>query len=525
MRLLRLYLPLLLILGIFWLVVLIGIRQHSQAWYFQDETEHVTLGWMLTDYGRQLYTTLSTNHQPLPILVGAVLVKIIPYGTFFEFIDRLRMSLWLFGALASIAIVIRFKVKGLLAVLLTYSLGHYYFAWYVLAESLVIPAVLWQLLNLEERLFNKHIGYDFDGFCFGLTSFWLVFNLVPLWPFVLLANGIYWWLSRWSAWKLLIIGFLVPTLSLFLVIKPWDWWQETVINNVIYFIPSEAPHDAGHYLRLVFYPVLHLPYLSSVVARFFSSLVLLFLISVVVFRSRFSWAIKNHRLLISLGLFYALSLLLNPRVSQLNVSFFSGFHVFPYVAGLSVVASSLSLRLFQHFWHRPQTRPVAYLVTVGLALLLLSNLSWVGEKKDKLTDYYIQYDTFSAYGTALKAIAQPGDTLMTGPDGAGYMNQMANLPLAGRQNFHLDWAYRVPYLRTAWLDMIEHQPPTFVYFNLSQDNYSQTLGPLLARDYVTLQRADGSPTQLRMRRSAVNQVSEHQWQQFEDQQFLRPSLN
>jgi hypothetical protein len=112
---------------VFFAILFIGVRNQSMSWYFQDETEHVAVGWMLIHFHRQMYTDLSSLHQPLPIFVGGILSRIIPFTTFFECIDRLRISMWLFALVTSFVMTLRFRWKGLLAVFLTYSLGQYFF--------------------------------------------------------------------------------------------------------------------------------------------------------------------------------------------------------------------------------------------------------------------------------------------------------------------------------------------------------------------------------------------------------------
>lgn len=507
------FLPVLCVV-IFFGLLFVGVRNQSHSWYFQDETEHVTLGWMLTEFGRHLYVDLSTNHQPIPILVGGALAKLIPAVTFFEFIDRLRIGMWAVAAVTSAVIALRFRWAGVIAVILTYSLGHYFFAWHVLADSLVVPAVIWVLLASAKASQKK-----LDHLLFGAALFWIVFNLVPLWPFAVATAAHYIWLNRKSSWVWLLPGVVLPTLILWIFVNPFHWWQETVINNVFYFIPYEAETDSWHYFRLLTYPLQHLPYLSSPIARFYLGGFLL-LMGAAAFVKPKKW---QQSQLLQLVFFIGVLFLLNPRISVINVSFYSGFHLFPYLAGVATMIGIAG----QILWQKPLTVQRRYVLLaggIGLIILLGSNMGWIWEKRDKMSDYYIQYDTFQAYGTALKTISQTGDTLMTGPDGAGYMNMMADLPLAGRQNFHLEWAYRVPYLRQVWLEMIEKQPPTFIYFDLQDDSYSHILKPLIESKYVVLRRRDGTPTLLRMRKDAAERVEPAQWQKFEEQAFQQPQL-
>lgn len=505
------FLPLLL-LFLFFVVLLFGIKNQSQSWYFQDETEHITLGWMVTEYRRQLYTDLSTNHQPLPILVGS-LSKFISYNTLFVFIDGLRTGMWIFAFISSILIVFSFKWKGFISVTLTYSLSHYFFGWHVLAESLVAPSVIWMLLAVFEKR-----QFPLDKIIYGISTFWITFSLLPLWPFVLLSNIYYFWSKRGNR-RFVLVGFLIPTFILFLVINPFHWFQETIINNVIYFLPYETVNSSDHYFRMLIFPLLYFPFFKNQIARFFIAFVILAITTIIIFKKKL---IDNKESIIKVLILTLLIISLNPRESDPSVSSYGIFHLFPYVAGISVVIALTANYIFLHLKFSKKYKIILLLECIFLGMLLFNNTPWIDEKRDKLRDYYIKYDTFQAYGTALKTISNAGDTLLTGPNGSGYMNMMADLPLAGRQNFHLEWAYRVPYLRDAWFQMIENNPPTFVYFDFNNDSYSKILKPLAELNYVVLKRIDGSSTQLMMRKDALKKVTSEQWKAFEVQLFLVP---
>ncbi len=283
----------LILLFFFFGILFIGVKNQSQSWYFQDETEHVTLGWMMTEYGRHLYIDLSTNHQPLPILVGS-LSKYISYNTLFVFIDNLRVLMWFFALVTSLIIVFRFQWRGLLSVMLTYSLSHYFFGWHVLAESLVIPSVIWILLSIFDK---KELLLD--KFIFGVSSFWITFSLLPLWPFVLISNLYYFW-SKKNTIKFVLIGFLVPTLILFMFINPFNWWQETIVNNVMFYLPYEATQDIRHYFRLLFYPFLYLFQFENQIARFNLTFVSLIFVFFILFKRRI---IENKKSILKLVIF------------------------------------------------------------------------------------------------------------------------------------------------------------------------------------------------------------------------------
>lgn len=123
-----------ILLGVFAVAILWGLRKNTQSFYFQDETDHVAMGWMMHTFDKTLYADLSTNHQPIPVYFGAFLMDVIPYVTLFELIERLRLGMFLFFLLIGVGLVARFREQGLFAFVLTFSVGYYFFAWHVLRK-------------------------------------------------------------------------------------------------------------------------------------------------------------------------------------------------------------------------------------------------------------------------------------------------------------------------------------------------------------------------------------------------------
>ena len=119
--------PILLFL-IFSILQFYFLRDKTQSWYFQDETEHITLGWMMLKFGKHLYRDLSTNHQPLPILLGYIINLVFPSEILFGFIERIRLVIFAWHFACGIYLVLRFKERGLLTVIFYQSLNYLFLA-------------------------------------------------------------------------------------------------------------------------------------------------------------------------------------------------------------------------------------------------------------------------------------------------------------------------------------------------------------------------------------------------------------
>jgi hypothetical protein len=525
------FLPLVL-LGIFLVVIFKGVRTHSQSWYFQDETEHVTLGWMMERYGKQLYSQLNTPHQPVPVLVGMVLSKILPYQTLFELIERLRLSMFIFWAVSCGFLVWRFKWRGLTSSALLLSLTYYYFGFHVLAESLVAPGVLLLGLLLWQKIWPTHEKQQpaktleiIDAALAAVGCWWVVWCLLPCWPFVLGWSILYFLVSSPRARVIWLSIAFIASAVLFAFVPPADWYRETITNNLVYFIPFDIHLGPTDYIRFVIYPLLGFTKLNTELGRMFAVLVSgvavlvggLFIQVKPILQKK--W-LKNHWSKVLSGL-AAIGLLfvLNNRVPEFPAAFYQGFHLFPYLSYFMVLVAVVITVAWEKL---PLSRFSKVLIVLVLVMVLINNAVWVLERKDKLSEHFIQYGEFQAFGSAIKMLKQPGDTLMTGAQAKGYTNMIADVPIFGKQNFHLEWSYRAPDLRAYFEHEFATNPPTFIYFSLIDNSHSKFLKPLLAQDYYQLKRADGRPTDLYLRKSATTKITPDQWQQFENLYFQKP---
>ena len=229
---------------------------------------------------------------------------------------------------------------------------------------------------------------------------------------------------------------------------------------------------------------------------------------------------KQRRLII---IAYLLLISTNLRISQFPKTFFEGFHLLPFIASFSSLVANLWLLLWQRGekrWH--------WLYLTWLFLLIVSANTWALEKKDRLIEHNINYSLFQTYGDAIKKISGPGDTLLTGADGAGFMNQVANLPFADRQNFHLEWSYRSPKLQTEFRTMLEEKAPTFIFFTPNTSSHYSLLKEKINNDYIELQKdncgCSCANSNLFMHRNKLETITENQWQAFDNTVFRRESV-
>jgi hypothetical protein len=210
---------------------------------------------------------------------------------------------------------------------------------------------------------------------------------------------------------------------------------------------------------------------------------------------------------------YLLLIALNPRVYTFPVAFFTGFHLFPYVAGYFGVFASIL------FLHAKQGDIRKRLVLLSLLLpLFLLNTEWVFTKKDKLNEYYIQYGSHESYAQLVKVLKSDGDTFFSGPNGHGYLNIISELPIAGRQLFHLQWAYRSPQLRSEFHQLLATNPPEFIYMTEDTSGYHTDLAPVLEKEYREILQ-DDNRIFLYIRSDKAKSLSQSQLQYMRERDF------
>lgn len=488
------------ILMIFAAFQFIAVRKHTQSWYFPDETEHVTLAWMMDSFDAQLYKDLSTNHQPLPILISFIFLQLISFNTLFELIEGLRLSMFCFSLAWGIYLTYRFRLVGLLSYIFIQATAYQFLGFHVLAESLAVYSlttlILYATLFFEKNKTSDTISTA-DLLVISFSFVWSVFTLLPLIPFL----GI---LGLWLLYnvpknqRLFLIGsMLLMTGLLALVINPFLWYEETIYNNIHYFFPAAG--ESRTVPGILFSLSTFLPstdYLFETMLLFAGMLLIVLL----------KYRKKRFYSLCLLILAILPFLFLNWRVEDKPENFYQAFHYYPFIASiltitaLSIGKFSSSLKLI----------PKAVFVTLISILVVCNVNSWWFEKKDKLTDYYIQYNRYEDFARIIKTVQQPGETLFTGPDGHGYINILANVSLAGRQNFHLQWSWLSPKLKDEFYVLFATKPPTYIYFQADGSGYARALDSILSEMYTQLYTKDDKETHFYIRNEKITSLSSEQ---------------
>ena len=467
--------------------------QRALSFHFVDEEDHI----VSADYmnrGYKLYKDLSLNHQPLVYLGSSWLQKITKPNSVFLLIKSHRLAMFGYAAIWSILLTWRFGLIGLLFVSIFEWLKFYLFGNLWLMESMAVyPAVYLLAVFLQSQL--KSVWPEkkeavFLGFC----SFLIFFNLVPLWPWL----GLIWLIlliknRKQFLWQ--VLGGLIPTIILFILISPIDWFRETVFYNVVYAMPQlSTVKTSSDWLKIVFFPFLSFATKNSFQAQVIQWLTtgwLITLIILVVKKQKKAWWLLGT---------YLLMILANLRVLSPGSVFYEGFHLLPW----------LGLLLISFLIHLKQVKKPIILVIFsiwGLSLLINHNMPYFWQT-DSMSEYHINYSRFDDLNFAVKTLSNSNDRLAVLTSESLVYWQTEVKP-ATRQVVYYSWEQDVPDLKDDYSKVFKgDNPPEFIYGG-------QETG-LVEDKYIPLLK-DNQLTELFIRKDKLKNISQSQI----DRLFLR----
>jgi hypothetical protein len=466
-----LFLGLALVLALSWRIS----QQRSLSLHFVDEEDHLA-GADLINRGYKLHEQIQSNHQPLVYFASAAIQKLGRPDNIFMLIRRHRQALFIYGALWSLLLVLRFRSLGLLFVAIFEFLKYGLLGNLLLMESLAVYPVVYLFgVFLEGKRPSKK-----ELLFMGVASWLVVFNLVPLYPWL----GIMLLLTLIKAKKdivYLLIGLIVPTLILFSFYSPVAWFRETLYNNWIYAVPALNQVKTGaDWLKIIFFPFTAYNSLHSLQASF-----------IALFFTGYLLAALSNRKLFWL---YPLLLLANNRVLSPGAAYYEGFHLLPWL-GLLIAVFVYSLAKLKFVFVLP-------LVIWLLVLMFNKNMPYFNTT-DPAYEYYVNYSTIDDFNFAVKNISRPGDRMAVTAI-QPLLHWHTDTDLATRQLVYYGWEPNVPELKADYDRVfLGSDPPEIIY--------GSDEPKLLEEKYTNVFR-HGKASELFVRSDRYQQISEEQWQ-------------
>jgi hypothetical protein len=482
------------------------LQQHTQKTKFSDEMEHFAGAWAMAREGKVLYQDISVNHQPLPFVTGYALLKVADPPNLFMLAERSRQMMLFLSFLGALLLTWRFRLPGLVASVVIEMIKYFTFGYFLLGESLAVyplmmtGGLLYLLIWKRERLTFV------DDLLMGASLFAAVFSLLPNLAFAGLSFLIY---ARYRTKA--AFGRVAPTfLLLMLLLAPlvsWQGWFEETIHNVwLYFLPTDTHvHSLLDGIPLAVFPFLSFLRLSDTVARYYA---ILWGFGIIFWLFTYR---KNLKKLWTFAVFYVLMITLNVRITTFENMGWGVFHLLPQMALMTMILTMVM-----------RVKP-RYLMLLPVIIGVLS-LNWWFETRDKGEDHYVQYSRQESVGLALAAIKEPGDTLLSGPQEAE-VNLAANLPFPARQVTYFNWSYAVPRLQQEFFEMLKINLPTFIYFPEDNSPFYNGFYPYVGTHYVAIEHIEDGLIGLYMLKEAVADRPDDAWEHFEYHRLKKPLIN
>ncbi len=439
--------------------------QRALSFHFVDEEDHIVTADFM-NHGLKLYKDLSVNHQPLVYLGSSVLQKITKPNSIYLLIKTHRMGMFVYSALWSVLLVWQFGLTGLIFSLWFEGLKYYGFGNLWLMESMAVyPAVFLFGSLINSFLENKWPG-KWESVWLGFSSFLVVFNLVPLWPWLLVIWLIF-LIKNKKQWWWQVLGVMVPTTILFMLISPVDWFRETIQYNVVYAMPRlSVVSTFQDWLKIIFFPFLAFitkgSYQAKVIAWLFAGLVIGFVIK----------AKRKITYFVAAAIIYVMLILSNLRLPDPSEVFYGGFHLLPFL-GLLLISCLLIL-------NKVKTKLVLIIfLVIGVGLFFNKNMPYFWQT-NPMEEYQVNFARFNGLNSKVKELVEPGDRMAVLTSESLIYWQTGVLP-ATRQVVYYAWEHDVPRLKQEYeASFYGNSPPRFIYgsqeLKLVKNKYNQIWG-------------------------------------------------
>lgn len=467
-------------------------------YHFVDEDHHIANAYMMTQ-GKAIYQNLSSNHQPLPFIFSYFLQKFLPIHNLLNLIKFHHLFILMYGIVWYLILVRKFKYKAIAFGVLFEAIKYLFFGNLFLAETFAVyPLVYLGFLFFHN---NLKINFDniFDKLVFAVSFILIVFNLVPLWP--LLFFIVLYLLYRKQFDILAMISLLA--LIILLSINPLAWFRETIFYNIKYAIPIlSTVHSSIDKIKLLLFPYLSLgsnSYLGVITQVF---LIIWFLNIIYAFKQKKFKNLKYYFLI------YFVLLLANLRVIFFDLSLYEGFHLLPWI-GLLITFTIIEFHKFYKI-HLYKDKYGFYLFSLlFLFLTLFSKNNLYFHSENSSLDFHTNFSNFNELQQFLQKNHQQGDRILI-LDSQPLLLWHSGLMSATKAIDYYPWHFTVPEYKQEMIDVINNNPPEFVYDidSLRNYDYEKTLKTdVFNKKYYKIYKYN-KPTNLSVRRDLLSRFSQ-----------------
>ncbi|GIW63343.1 MAG: hypothetical protein KatS3mg091_145 [Patescibacteria group bacterium] len=431
---------------------------------FGDEIAHFYAGHLMLK-GKKLYTDIQLNHQPIPYLISAVVDMVFPSNTLLRFITLQRLAVLAYSLGFSLILLYMFGRRVLVFILIFEFTKFFLQGYKNLQETFAVYGLIYLVFDLV-KLYLENQDSNLRKVLFSFAVFIVLFSLLPAWPALAVLVSLR--LIRTKPNKyLLFLPFALLLVCMSFVINYFDWFRETVLYNVKYFIPNSG--ESVNLIKLFFLPFsAFLPpynYLKLILGLTVLSLVISF------------YYLKKHRILLVCLIFCFY--LLNPRVDEFD---FFNFHLLPYFGFILALDFILSAYRSWIFY-------LKYFLIILIMSFAFYNNSDLFAKKNYDAEFHINYYISQKYINAVNLVKDDSDKVLVIPNDPLIYYGITTLP-AVRVIEYYPWVYYIPEVRAELWQLLKNLPPEIIILtsthnvDLNNEVGSYLIG--LLKDYKRL---------------------------------------
>ncbi len=455
--------------------------------------------------GKILYSQIFYNHQLLPAYLSLLIQNFIHPQNLFELVLRHRQTLFFFGFLFNLLLLIRFGFPAFLFSIFFEFTKFYIFGDRFLAEGILVYPLSYLVFLSWEKLQKAKLK-KYDLILAAIFSWAVVFLREAFIPIAVILFIYILSPFKFQKHKIIPISiFLVLCALTLLSVNPKDYFFELVTVNQGFF--TKEPDI----LKSLFYPLEILLRDKLNLFNFvLAGIDILFLFSLLYLLFKRKWE--------ALLLFVPL-VLSNLRVVEPGRIFYDSFHMIPFY-GIFLSATFILVNEIKKENKK-----------LGITLLFLALLIFVfftssprvffREKIVEHEEFITNYGTILQSGLVFKNLSSPGDTLFVdGFDEVIYW--AANLPSTYKYSMYTSLMPNFSIYRKERIEMFRKNPPNFYYGSCPKETNPERLMPQEAKNLYVRLDSFGKPSCIFVKKDKLKDISEFQWKKAKELGFELP---
>lgn len=492
-------------------IIYLIYRKFIYSFGFTDEGDNITIGQYIL-MGKSVYRDIFSQHQPLTYFLSAGIQYLAHPDNILLVVRRHRQFVMLFSFAWIAFLTFRLSLWVLPFLAIIELLKYYFLGHLFLAESLVIYPLIYIGMVWWRSLSGNKLSMV-EAILVSLSSFWLVFNLLPTMTTVgvVVATLLYQNRTKKKILAALTIPAVVATTLLFIFVPIDAYVEGTIWANFLYYIPrsTKVAFNIEESKYAVLVKAFTYPFITFFVPK--NALIIVYRLLTVAWIAALIRFATSKKRIVTAAFLVLLVALSNLRPAFGTHIFYHAFHSLPFFALFVVSISMLLQQKGRVLWRWMSVG----MVIVAIMVIFLNKNIFFRESIQEQDISYINFAEVFTYSTVIKALAQPTDTLMVVPH-EEFLYWYPRLLPPTRFLFYEAWVHDVPKFRQEMYDGLQKHPPSFVYWPEVE------LEPFLKTEkYISIARNTATYSALHVRRDIVPQITDTQWNALEVHGFKR----